>query len=61
MAPVSAFLKQLGPVQQLIKQFFLAVLICMLGLAFIVANSLIANQIEEKTYENAMLRTLGWN
>ena len=34
---------------------------CMLGLAFIVANSLITNNLEEKTYENAMLRTLGWD
>ena len=33
----------------------------MLGLAFIVANSLITNNLEEKTYENAMLRTLGWD
>jgi ABC-type antimicrobial peptide transport system permease subunit len=30
-------------------------------LAFIVANSLITNNLEEKTYENAMLRTLGWD
>jgi ABC-type antimicrobial peptide transport system permease subunit len=47
--------------QKLIQQFFILVLICMLGLAFIVANSLITNNLEEKTYENAMLRTLGWN
>ena len=32
----------------------------MMGLAYIVANSLIMNQIEDKTYENAMLRCLGW-
>ena len=36
------------------------ILVCMLGLAYIVANSLITNHLEEKTYENAMLRTLGW-
>lgn len=60
-APVSTFLQKLGPMQKLIQQFFILVLICMLGLAFIVANSLITNNLEEKTYENAMLRTLGWD
>jgi ABC-type lipoprotein release transport system permease subunit len=47
--------------KKLILQFFLQILVCMLGLAFIVANSLITNNLEEKTYENAMLRTLGWD
>jgi ABC-type lipoprotein release transport system permease subunit len=33
----------------------------MLFLGLIVINQLIDNSIKEKTYENAMLRTLGWN
>ena len=32
-----------------------------IGLAYIVIRSLITNQISEREYENAMLRTLGWN
>jgi ABC-type lipoprotein release transport system permease subunit len=33
----------------------------MLFLGFIVTNQLVDNAINEKTYENAMLRCLGWN
>ena len=33
----------------------------MMGLAYIVIRSLITNQIQEREYDNAMLRTLGWN
>jgi ABC-type lipoprotein release transport system permease subunit len=33
----------------------------MIALAFLVSNTLISNLIKDKTYENAMLRTLGWN
>lgn len=37
------------------------VLMIMLFLSSIVANTLMSNQIEDKTYENAMLRCLGWS
>lgn len=33
----------------------------MIALAFLVSNTLISNLLRDKTYENAMLRTLGWN
>jgi hypothetical protein len=33
----------------------------MLILALIVSHSLISSSIEDKTYENGMLRCLGWN
>ena len=60
VAPISVFLKSLGPVHTIIQNFLMMILLCMMGLAYVVANSLITNQIEDKTYENAMLRCLGW-
>jgi len=33
----------------------------MIFLAFIVSNSLIQTSIDQKQYESAMLRILGWN
>ena len=39
----------------------LFMMFAMMGLAYIVIRSLITNQISEREYDNAMLRTLGWN
>ena len=54
-------IKRVEPMQGFFNSFALLVLIIMILLAFIVSNSLMATSIEDKTYENAMLRTLGWS
>lgn len=43
IAPITIFLKSLGPVHTIIQNFLIMILLCMLGLAYIVANSLIMN------------------
>ena len=45
----------------LISSFALLVLLIMLFLASIVANSLMKNNLEDRSYENATLRCLGWS
>ena len=54
-------IKQAEPMQGFFNSFALLVLIIMILLAFIVSNSLMTTSIEDKSYENAMLRTLGWS
>jgi uncharacterized PurR-regulated membrane protein YhhQ (DUF165 family) len=49
------------PLIGMISNFMLMALILVTFLALIVANSLVTKTIEENTYENAMLRCLGWN
>lgn len=39
----------------------LLILVLMVFLAYLVINELINKSIQEKVYEHAMLRTLGWN
>ena len=39
----------------------LCVLAIMIFLAYILINQLVAGSLRAKTYENAMLRCLGWN
>jgi ABC-type lipoprotein release transport system permease subunit len=41
--------------------FLILIMSSMLFLGVQVVNSLITNMINDKTYEHAMLRTLGWN
>ena len=43
------------------QNFILLILLIMLILALIVSHSLTSSSIEDKTYENGMLRCLGWN
>jgi ABC-type lipoprotein release transport system permease subunit len=43
------------------KYFVLLIFLIMILLAYIVTNSLIETSIEQRQYENAMLRILGWN
>jgi predicted lysophospholipase L1 biosynthesis ABC-type transport system permease subunit len=45
----------------MITTFLLLIMCMMVGLAYVVVKSLITNQISEREYDNAMLRTLGWN
>lgn len=54
-------IKQVEPMQGFFNSFALLVLVIMILLAFIVSNSLMTTSIEDKSYENAMLRTLGWS
>ena len=49
------------PMQGFFNSFALLVLLIMVLLALIVSNSLMTTSIEEKSYENAMLRVLGWS
>lgn len=43
------------------KNFVMLIFLIMIFLAFIVSNSLIQTSIEQRQYESAMLRILGWN
>lgn len=60
-APLSTFLQGSGPLTSIISTFLLLNTCFMVGLAYVVVRSLITNQISEREYDNAMLRTLGWN
>ena len=51
---------QFSPLQSLMENFWATMLAAMISLAFAVSTTLIGNQIKDKTYENAMLRCLGW-
>ena len=59
--PISDYLVNMEPLIGMISNFMLMALILVTFLALIVANSMVTKTIEENTYENAMLRCLGWN
>ena len=54
-------MKESGAIDGIIRSFALLVLLIMLFLASIVANSLMKSNLEDRSYENAMLRCLGWS
>lgn len=60
IAPLTKFLLQMTPLVGFIKALFILMLGSMVMLAFQVSQSLISNLVKNKTYENAMLRCLGW-
>lgn len=59
-APLSEAMSSFSSFNSLIQNFMFMILIYILFTAYIVSNSLISNQMQDKTFENAMLRTLGW-
>mmetsp|Transcript_5381 Transcript_5381/g.9034 ORF Transcript_5381/g.9034 Transcript_5381/m.9034 type:complete len:476 (-) Transcript_5381:1391-2818(-) len=58
--PISSFIEGADEGIQTITNFMLITLLITFFLAYIVTNQLVRNQIKEKTFENAMLRCLGW-
>ena len=60
-APIATFISGALAVAGLIADLMLCVLAIMIFLAYILINQLVAGSLRAKTYENAMLRCLGWN
>jgi len=61
-SPVSTYLVHVGSMlSNSAANFLITILTMVLFLSYLVSSTLIANNLQDKTYENAMLRTLGWN
>jgi len=61
-APISMSLRLIvSNLRGITKNMLLTVLGMVMFLAYLVSKTLIEGNLQEKTYENAMLRTLGWN
>ena len=59
--PISSYIQNSEDLVYGITNDLLLILILMVFLAYLVINELINKSIQEKVYEHAMLRTLGWN
>ena len=60
-APLAKFISGALAVVGLIANLMLTVLALMMFMAYILINQLVGGSLRAKTYENAMLRCLGWN
>ena len=59
-APISSGLEKSDGVLGAISSMIMFIMAIMVYLAYTVINQLISNQLNQKTFENAMLRCLGW-
>lgn len=59
--PLTEQLTVKQPVNSGVTNFLVMQIMNVLFLAYVVINSLFDNEIKDKTFENAMLRCLGWN
>ena len=60
-APIKSFIERSFEVRIMLTSLMLCVLALTFFLAYILINQLVRGSIRSKTYENAMLRCLGWN
>ena len=60
-SPLSTAMHASQGLEGFLSSFALLVLGLMVYLSNIVSNSLMTQSIVDKTYDNGMLRTLGWN
>jgi hypothetical protein len=59
-APISISFDKTNSLMEIAPNFMIMILAISCFLADVVTNPLIKNQMNAKTYENAMLRCLGW-